>query len=261
MCRLYAYLGSRATGVAHDLIGAPNALVRQSCRDREGETHADGWGIGYYAHNLPALERGTEPAYVDPRFRTVAQRVQSRVVLAHVRAASVGDRTLVNAHPFCQGRWLFAHNGTVTAFERICPVLEEETGRRFLAGRRGGTDSELVFCWFLKRMADAGHEPDLPINNLESLTRVLAGAVGDLCRRCTAAGAIEKPGLNFVLTDGSVVVACRSGRSLFSREQGGADLAIASEPPDAGPWQEIPDGILLAADDRRGVLPIVPVID
>jgi glutamine amidotransferase len=250
MCRLYAYLGKQPAGVAEDLVNAPNALIRQSCRDREGETHADGWGIGYYETDVPAVERGTEPASADPRFRAVAQRVQSRMVLAHVRAASVGDRTLVNTHPFAQGRWLFAHNGTVTAFDKLAPSLVEESAPRFLAGRRGGTDSELLFCWLMSRIAQAGFDPGSARPTPEGLTEILARAVRDVAGRCAQAGAEEPPGLNFVLTDGSLLVASRRGRSLVWQVNGGKAVAIASEPTNSRPWLEIPEDSMLAVDDQ-----------
>jgi predicted glutamine amidotransferase len=252
MCRLYACRASVPVPCAQDLLHEVNALVRQSCRDREGEKHADGWGIGYYQATVPEVERGTGPAFDDPAFAACAARVRTPMVLAHVRAGSVGERSLVNTHPFRHGRWLFAHNGTITAFERVGLALATEAAPRFLAGRRGQTDSELVFCWLLSRMAAAGLDPDVPDADLGALRRLFADVVRELAQRCDQAGATEPAGLNFVLTDGQRLLASRHGRSLFWRERsgaaGGRAVAIASEPTDAGPWHHVAEGSILAVD-------------
>jgi glutamine amidotransferase len=258
MCRLYAYRGERPAPAAAALVGAPNALVRQSSCDLFGECHADGWGIGYYLEETPTVERGTEAAFVDERFRGAAERLRARTVLAHVRKGSVGDRALANTHPFVHRHWLFAHNGTVSALAQVGPELEREARPGFLIGRRGTTDSELVFCWLLSRMADAGIGPDAAVD-VSALAELFAAAVVDLAGRCAVARDVEPARLNFVLTDGTVLLASRWGRSLHWSEALGA-VEVCSEPTGLGHWQEVPDRSLLVVDQRgRASLGPLPV--
>jgi len=46
-------------------------------------------------------------------------------VLAHVRKATQGDKTVFNCHPFQHGRWVFAHNGDIPRFEDVRGALLE----------------------------------------------------------------------------------------------------------------------------------------
>jgi glutamine amidotransferase len=171
-------------------------------------------------------------------------------VLAHVRNGSVGSRALANTHPFVFGRWLFAHNGTVTAFERVGPALAEETHPRFRSARHGSTDSEAVFYWLLSRMTEAGLETGRPCADLLSLTAFVGRAVVELAGRCEGAGAEEPASLNLLLTDGAVLVASRWGRSLYWQADrfGRHNAVIASEPTDASDWHEVPDHSVLSVD-------------
>jgi glutamine amidotransferase len=95
-------------------------------------------------------------AYQDAHFGERAERIYGKTVLAHIRRATVGSPSLFNTHPFYWGRWAFAHNGTITAFEKIRGRMESETEPDLLEERRGDTDSELAFYWLLTRLAEAG---------------------------------------------------------------------------------------------------------
>jgi glutamine amidotransferase len=239
--------------VAEGLVRAPNALLRQSCCDAAGECHRDGWGIAFFQGREPVVERGTAPASEEARFRAVAEAICARTVVAHIRAASVGGASLENTHPFTHGCWLFAHNGTVTAFDQVRPTLEAETPPPLLAGRRGNTDSELLFCWLLGRMAAPGLNPEAPCDDLPSLTRIAAEAVREVARRCDRPEAEEPAGLNWVLTDGTVLLASRWGRSLYWWTDGPdcetrQAVVIASEPTGPGDWREVPPDGLLTVD-------------
>ena len=115
MCRMFGLRAAVPQPVQRSLLHDQNALCVQS------KDHPDGWGIGHYpvsgdAPFSPLVDRGLSAAFADEEFAQTAGRVVARTVVAHVRRASCGPVTLPNTHPFVRGRWLFAHNGTITGF-------------------------------------------------------------------------------------------------------------------------------------------------
>ena len=266
MCRLYGFRANEPTRVECSLIHAQNALLLQSRSDLRGKTHPDGWGIGYYTGGTPCVERRKTAAFNDRHFSVTAGRVYAETVIAHVRMATVGDPALANTHPFHYGQWLFAHNGTVRAFDRVGPRLREQTDGRYAPG--GTTDSEAVFYWLLSRMQAAGIDPDGPAADVKVLAGFLAESVRTLARWCEEADASEAARLNFLLTDGRSMVASRWNNSLHWVARNGITsceicgvphvhhttgahyraVDVASEPLTTGAWQVLPDHSVLAVD-------------
>jgi len=119
MCRLYGFIATEPTKVECSLVRAQNALLKQSRSDSRGRAHPDGWGVAYYKEELPIVERRVTAAGRDVQFDALAARTHARVVIAHVRTASVGSVSEANTHPFNIGRWVFAHNGTIPEFEEV----------------------------------------------------------------------------------------------------------------------------------------------
>jgi predicted glutamine amidotransferase len=289
MCRLYGFIATEPTKVECSLARAQNALLRQSRLDSRGRSHPDGWGIAYYADNGPMVERRSTAAYDDLRFLTAAEQVRARVIVARVRAASVGAPSTANTHPFSMGRWVFAHNGTVPRLERIGPMFESFVAEAGLHDyRRGTTDSELTFLWILSRvrqLAPGGLENDVPLEGILSATRDCILAIERSCRGATSA---DSPGLNFVLTDGRCLVASRHGQSAYwvvredvgrcevcrvchcsactsdsechhERRPGYRAAMVASEPITEESWEEIPERHLLAVDHGVERVDVVPL--
>jgi glutamine amidotransferase len=215
MCRFLAYLGPPVSLQAL-LLDPPHSLLRQSWaprHQRHGVVNADGFGVGWYDRSVrpePARYRSAMPMWTDRNLPSFAPLVVSDAVLAAVRSATPPSPTEeTNSPPFTKGPWLFAHNGAV----------DGDT-----AGRRGGTDSEVLFGLFLDRIDD-GLSPG------DALAAVVAGATGRL---------------NLVATDGIRVAATAHGESLFVRS--GPGVVIASEPFDDEPgWEPVADHSLVEA--------------
>jgi len=239
MCRLYGQRCRTAASAAEPLCSSPNALRFQS------HSHPHGWGVGWWEEGRPRVRRGVLPAHADQAFCDASHTAHSWVVLAHVRDASVGPVTEDNTHPFSLGRWLFAHNGTVSRYRRSARLrdrLEQEIAPGLRPMLRGQTDSERCFLIFLSRLGASGGgaaaHPALPrMRRALAETTALVAALAD-------AGAARPSSLNFLVSDGRVLLGTRRGRSLHWLRQGGpqARLVIASEPIGAGPWTEVPEG-------------------
>jgi glutamine amidotransferase len=256
MCRLYGFRSS-----AHEPVHAPLVAERNSLR-RQSLEHPDGWGIAAYVKGtLPEVAHGLGPAHLDPEFERVSGLLQARAVLAHIRLASVGEVSSENAHPFVYGRWTFCHNGTVQDFAEARLSIERQITPKFRKRLRGTTDSERCFALFLSRLFSRVKE------DAAAPVEVVAWALADTME--TVARLTDQPGklpsaLNFLATDGELMVATRRGRTLWMSTEVDAErplrdwpravqrlhaFQVASEKlggPDA--WLEVPEEGVVGVD-------------
>ncbi len=245
MCRLFAQHARPGLDLCEPLCSAENALRFQSHR------HSHGWGIGWYEGVFPKLRLGTLPAHADEAFVAAARSVRGRIVLAHVRDASVGPIAPENTHPFRHGRWLFAHNGTVARFTRSRRVREALLGEidaDLRAAIRGDTDSERCFLVFLTRLRARA---PLDAAALAEVRRALA-ETSDAVLSIADRGRVPRPSsLNFVVSDGRLLASCRRGRTLHVAADAGPRHAfvIASERIGSAAWEEVPEGGFVGTED------------
>jgi glutamine amidotransferase len=245
MCRLFAQHAGPGLDPCEPLCSAENALRFQS------HQHRHGWGIGWYEGSLPKLRLGTLPAHADEAFVEAARSVRGRIVLAHVRDASVGPVVPENTHPFRHGRWLFAHNGTVALFKRSRRVREAllaEIDPDLRAAIRGDTDSERCFFLFLTRLRARAR---LDGAALSDVRRAFAEATDAVVRIADRGRAPKPSSLNFLVSDGRVVASCRRGRTLHLARDAGPRHAfvVASERIGAASWEEVPEGGFVGTED------------
>lgn len=276
MCRLFGFRSNVASTAHRSLLEAENSLARQALG------HADGWGIGWYQGEDPYLLKAEGGAASDERFDRVTRRLSSHTFLVHVRKATVGRVDQLNCHPFRHGRWMFAHNGTVRGFDRLRGPMLERTSPSLRPLIFGETDSEHLFYYLLSAIERAGlcvgghKEPAV-----SALAVALRHATDELYGLADDAG-VEAPSLNFLLTNGSTLVAQRAGpglhlatqkvrcadvetcaaeklcmrplRPLKARPGTGFvrrcnHLLVSSEPIGAEDiWEEVPQGHLMALD-------------
>jgi glutamine amidotransferase len=128
-------------------IPANNLFSAFRCR---GKNNPDGWGIAFYADKAAVLfkEPCSAPESVLAEFLTTYPGLQRKLVIAHVRKASVGGKAYQNTHPFVRelnGReYVLAHNGTlrnyqsVLKLDRVMPL--------------GINDTEFLLCYLLGRI-------------------------------------------------------------------------------------------------------------
>jgi glutamine amidotransferase len=203
MCRLFGFRSVIPSQVHRSLLAAENALGVQS------NDHPDGWGVAYYVDGAPHVTKSPSTALSDALFRRLSGVVSSETVLAHVRKATQGPKTVLNCHPFQYGRWVFAHNGDVREFERFREPLLAEVApslRRFILGE---TDSEIVFFIFLSRLA--AYAPLARPHAVEDVASALRAAVLRVREICQDTEAL----LTLIVTDGRVLVALQGGKELF----------------------------------------------
>jgi glutamine amidotransferase len=129
------------------LFKTDHSLIDQSMSSRSTTpTNGDGFGLGWYgAREEPGLFRSVRPAWNDFNLRDLAAHIQSRLFLAHVRAASQAAVQESNCHPFRYRNWLFVHNGEVEGIERYRRELLLAVSPELFPHIQGNTDSEIMF--------------------------------------------------------------------------------------------------------------------
>ena len=245
MCRLFGFRSAVPSAVHPSLVTEKNSLLHQS---RE---HKDGWGIASYEVGpRPLVAHGLGPAHRDPDFERVSSRVSSRTVVAHIRLASVGAIDRRNTHPFTYGHWCFVHNGTVKNFAQHQAEVEALIRPDLRAHIHGTTDTERCFYLFLTQLAKL-QSLDGPAC-VEKVACALAETMGMVSSLTDMPGQ-DRSSMNFLVTNGDVMVATRRNRTLFlsdtAPETGRRPHRPHGGPPKAGTQLE---QFVLASEQLSG---------
>lgn len=237
MCRLLGIAASERTSFHFSLHASPRSLASLS-----GE-HPHGWGIAVYAAGSGwTVQKRPVRASECEHFYAASSTIQGELLLSHVRSRTVGESSEANTHPFQRGRWLFAHNGTITDLD----FLREHSSLERLQQIEGQTDSELFFAYLLTCLDEAGVSAG-PAT--EDTDRVLAQAMR---------AALERPSFgacNFLLSNGDVLYAHRFGRTLFVLDRQPADqVRVHRESHETGatidtPWTAHRQAVLIASEE------------
>ncbi len=196
MCRLLGIVASHPTEFRVVLREAPRSLFALSLE------HKDGWGVAMHEDGAWSVHKNTDCAARCARYDALASRGRASLLIAHIRQKTVGETTLENTHPFTQGAWVFAHNGTM----RDMATLARGTSPVRAAEVRGETDSERLFAFLLSR-----------VDETDGTERAVERALFDACRTLRAVADVGA--FNFVLSDGKTLYAHRFGRSLYILER------------------------------------------
>ncbi len=165
MCRLLAYRGHPI--VLNTLLYEPyNSLIHQSYHalERHDPVNGDGFGVGWYAPEVnpePAVFKSIRPAWNNLNLRSLAPRIRSSCLLAHVRAASAGAVTEANCHPFTYRHLLMMHNGNIEGFAHIKRELCNRLDDTAFGWIKGETDSEHFFALFLTHLKKRDAAPSV----------------------------------------------------------------------------------------------------
>lgn len=208
MCRLMAYKGTPI--IMDKLLYQPkNSLVNQSISAREIEEplNGDGFGLGWYApdvNNEPVNFVSVNPAWSNRNLRNLAPRIRTDCMIAHVRAASVGEVSEANCHPFQYKTLLMAHNGGIEEFGKIKRRIREPLTDELYNWIKGQTDSEHIFANLLNylfknhKVVSTDTVADA-FDHTFTLVKKMMGEVG-----------ISEPAyLNMAVTNGLFIVATR----------------------------------------------------
>lgn len=208
MCRFLAYKG--APVLMDELLYQPrNSLIRQSfkAREREEPLNGDGFGVGWYMpeiDTIPAVFTSVQPAWNNMNLQSLAPKIRSGLVFAHIRAASSGGVSQLNCHPFRYGNYLFMHNGSIGGFRVIKRALRRRLPDDIYDWISGETDTEHLCALFLEQL-QAGRNS----NSADDIKHALISSFSILKELQLEHGITRPSYLNFVVTDGNCLIATR----------------------------------------------------
>ena len=208
MCRFVAYKGHEIF-LADILTRSSQSLIHQSykAREREEPLNGDGFGVGWYAHEVdpvPCVYASTQPAWSNRNLRRLSEKIRSTCMFAHVRAASESSPvTELNCHPFQYGEFLWMHNGLIDNFKGIKRKLRNTLNDSVYDSIEGTTDSEHAFALFLQYLQRYRDDYDV-----DRLAKTLSKTIMKLAH--WSPGTQGSPShCNFAVTDGHSIVASR----------------------------------------------------
>ncbi len=180
---------------------------------QEDDRLPDAYGFGHYSGGSVLLGKRPSGVTAPLSLADLVDKVDSEALLVQARRAVFGQAKDENTQPFRFRRWLFAHDGTIEAFERVKPKLLAALPDFLRRNVMGETDSEHAFMWFLKLLRDEGRLDDLELD-APTAGRALARTVKQIEAWSREAGEQRQSRLCFVATNGRIMVATRRGGPL-----------------------------------------------
>lgn len=208
MCRLLAYKGTPI--IIDNLLYKPNnSLINQSLHAREIEEplNGDGFGIGWYVPEVnyePVTFVSVNPAWSNRNLRNIAPKIKTDCMVAHVRAASVGEVSESNCHPFQYKNLLMAHNGGIENFGLVKRKFREPLSDELYNWIKGQTDSEHIFAYLVNYLNK--HHKTI---NEEAVADAFDHTFAFVNDKLKEAGIQEPAYLNMAVTNGLFIVATR----------------------------------------------------
>lgn len=174
----------------------------------QAEPRPNAVGVGTYAQDEVLLRRF--PQGTEPTLPALAPPHESEALLFHAGRLPVGLSLEDNTQPFRARHWLFAHQGGLDGLGPVRGSLLETVPDSIRWQVRGPTDAEAAFALFLKHLRETGRTDDVGLE-AETAGRMLAAMTREAERAVAAAGPGRHPVLNFVATNGHILLASRSG--------------------------------------------------
>ncbi|ADV65140.1 class II glutamine amidotransferase [Desulfurococcus mucosus] len=207
MCRLFGLYANRPVDVYFSFFESPMGSMVEFSHE-----NPSGWGIAWLDEGGWHVYKEPLPLYSSAKAREVIQRrARGRIVVSHVRLASVGDRRRGNTHPWLYRSWVFAHNGTIHDRRALLGLLDER--HRSLDG---DTDSEAFFHLVVQEAEEYGD----PVEGIRrAVEKIIAEGIGF-------------SSLNFIASDGERLYALRYATTsldyytLYYRERPGEGFEL-----------------------------------
>ncbi|MCC6556263.1 MAG: class II glutamine amidotransferase [Polyangiaceae bacterium] len=210
MARLVGFIGNRP-----DLGARAIELEGRALTVRRKPGVVPGWGVGFYQGGEILLKRRPIDDRPEISLVDMTRDVRADILVAHVRAATVGSLRTENTHPFRYRQWLFAHTGTVEAFARLRSRLSESLPQFLQRDLRGETDSEILFHLFLSFLHDSG-QLDRPNVDAATARAALRSSIALVDRLCAEEGA-GPSAMNILVSNPEYLVAARGGARMGYR--------------------------------------------
>ena len=201
------------------------------------QAHPHGWGLARFLDGgTPSIEKepvcATHSALLES---LLADSVEERSFIAHIRLATVGHVDYKNCHPFTaadnSGRtWTLAHNGTIFNGAHL---------NDYMGIQYGDTDSERALLHLIDQINMAQNHRRHALDEAERFG-VLYAMIAKLSRGNK---------LNLLIHDGELLYAHCNFRDTLHVWRDEAAVAFSTRPLSVGTWEPAPFTSLVAAKD------------
>ena len=188
--------------------------------------HPHGWGLAFEKNGDIKIEKEPVCANESRILGSIIEAVPSqKVLLAHIRYATVGAKRTENCHPFSgcdnSGRhWALIHNGTIYSGMELL---------KYRCLQKGSTDSERIFMYLLDNINEV-LEKKKDLNERERFEIV------DRVIRILS----PRNKLNLMIFDGEVLYVHKNMRGTLSYKQTGDGVLLSTQPLESEGWQDLP---------------------
>jgi len=214
MCRVLAYLGEPV--LLDDLLYKPDSsLVTQSYDPKMlhmlnlAGFGLSAWDARLFDPDTPLIYKSATLPIFDANLKSIAQKIQPRCLLAHVRGVAYHSRVNIgehNLHPFKYDdfRLAFAHNGDLDRFSEMRYRLVEHIKPAIAQRIRGTTDSEWMYATLMSQVED----PTADLSSLE-IARAVERMLKVIRQVRDQVGIRTQSPVNLFLSDGNSLVGVR----------------------------------------------------
>ena len=228
MCELFGLCSQRAKNIKPYLREFFSHSVR----------HPNGWGLAVFDSGGVKVRTETASASESTLLPDILDALpESRLLLAHIRRATIGGVKPENCHPFVRtdvsGRtWTLMHNGTIFSGTELQP---------FRSLQKGDTDSERILLFLMELLREKTAESGHPLNRTQRFE-----AVEYLTRELS-----YRNKLNLMIFDGERLYVHMNMRGTLFVHQETESAMFSTTPLTPSGWEELPLNTLLAYEDGR----------
>lgn len=202
------------------------------------DKHPHGWGLACINKDEAMIEKESKQAsnsnYLKER---LSQPINSKIVLGHIRYATIGNIDYRNCHPYSGKdnfgrRWTLIHNGTIFDYPALNTYLKVQVGH---------TDSERIFLYLLDRINTMQSELERKLTFDERFD-LIDEIINDMSKGNK---------LNLIISDGRYLyVHTNCVGTLHYIEKNDAAV-FSTQPLDNDNWEEVKFGTPLAYKNGR----------
>ena len=224
MCELFGFSGRKPESL--------NGQLREFFSHSEDNPH--GFGLMYGGKLYKEAAKANDSKSL-PKF--ISSLPPQKVMLAHIRFATVGSVKTENCHPFMgsdiTGReWTLIHNGTIYSGSRLVNGIYRQ---------KGDTDSERLFIYIIDRLNKA--QQAAPLCAAERFE-----IIDDIIVKLS-----PRNKLNLIIYDGELMYVHKNMRGTLSYRQTGSGVIFSTKPLDDGGWRDVPLAKMVAFKDGEKV--------